>query len=132
VALIVSTENVGDDEASPLEPRLDEAVGAGEAYRAVGFGATSGNGEGTGVRRQRVGLKASCAEGGECGFVSDRERDGQAGVCEGDSGGPALDGEAAARSGWSARRSRSGRVVGAASPADAVGLCSPPSRGRPP
>ncbi|HEU4408743.1 MAG TPA: S1 family peptidase [Polyangiaceae bacterium] len=104
VALVILRDNVPASVATPLEPRLDEPVKAGETYRAVGYGATSGREDaiGAGERRERTGLKASCVEGGgSCALSSGSEWEGQAGVCEGDSGGPAID--------------ANGRVIGVAS-----------------
>jgi Trypsin len=96
IALVVLRNNVAASVAKPLEPRIDDPVDVNEAYRAVGFGATSGDGAapgGAGVRRERTGLKSSCieGEGSDCSLSSGSEWEGEAGVCEGDSGGPALD-----------------------------------------
>lgn len=96
VALVVLRQKVAASVAEPLEPRIDDPVDVNEAYRAVGFGATSGDGTapgGAGVRRERTGLKSSCieGEGSDCSLSSGSEWEGEAGVCEGDSGGPALD-----------------------------------------
>jgi hypothetical protein len=100
IALVVLKRNVPADVAAPIEPRLDDVVAASEGYRAVGFGATSGGEDEekartSGLRRQRQGLSASCVEGegSDCALASAREWEGDAGVCSGDSGGPALDGK---------------------------------------
>jgi hypothetical protein len=97
IALVILRDRVPSSVATPLEPRIDEPVEVGETYRAVGYGATTGasvDDTGAGVRRERAGLKASCIEGdSDCSLSLGSEWEGQAGVCEGDSGGPALDGQ---------------------------------------
>lgn len=100
-ALILGAE-LAADEHSPLTPRLDEPVTSGEAYVAVGFGATLDGGE-QGLRRSRQGLSVSCA-GGDCQSsiaLDAKEFAGGDGVCSGDSGGPAI--------------ASDGRVIGVAS-----------------
>lgn len=110
VALIILAENVPASVATPLIPRVDEAVvGVFEnsanpmIYSAVGYGESAdGNGQ-SGRRRRRDDLTATC-NGGVCPWYTstvDSEWLGQTGVCQGDSGGPAIDLE--------------GRVVGIAS-----------------
>lgn len=101
VAILVLAEPVAGDEAEPLDPRVDEAIVADETYAAVGYGATDDSGTGTGTRRRRDGLVATCV--GDCtgSGAATGEWIGEAGVCVGDSGGPALD--------------ASGHVVGVAS-----------------
>jgi hypothetical protein len=77
--------------ANPLAPRLDEPVTTGEAYTAVGFGATPAASE-QGVRRSREGLVVDCG-GDDCQSrdnVEPSEFAGGDGVCSGDSGGPAI------------------------------------------
>jgi trypsin len=120
IALVLLRNSVPARVAEPLEPRLDEVVGVDETYRAVGYGATSGgddtSGGLAGVRRQRTNLKASCVEDGDrCQLSAGSEWEGQQGVCEGDSGGPALD--------------QNDRVIGVASRSvidDASGACQTP------
>src|SRR5262249_6333011 len=92
VALLVLDEPVHADEATPLIPRVDSAITKGDAYSAVGLGATDGAGPASGIRRRRDGLVVSCVGGG-CTFTLARPAEwiGDHGVCAGDSGGPALD-----------------------------------------
>ena len=92
-ALLRLTSNITS--VCPLNPRVDAPVTLNEAYTAVGSGATSAGGPGAGTRRRVSGLNVLCP--GNCGPGYDQARDweggttAQRGVCEGDSGGPALD-----------------------------------------
>lgn len=91
VALIVLAAAVPPD-VTPLSPRLDEVARAREAYTAVGYGASDGRARDGGVRRRRDRLEVVCV-GSDCDTrqIDDREWRGDHGVCNGDSGGPALD-----------------------------------------
>lgn len=102
LALITLAGVVPASSATPLVPRIDRPVARGELYSAVGYGLDSPGDAGTaGERRARSGLSVNCAPG-RCGEgVETTEFVGSAGVCSGDSGGPALDAE--------------GKVVGVAS-----------------
>jgi hypothetical protein len=85
-----------------VEPRLDVPAARGEPYTAVGFGDALAEGD-PGVRRARDGLNVVCGAR-DCGggsVLTNSEFVGEESVCEGDSGGPALD--------------ASGRVIGVAS-----------------
>jgi hypothetical protein len=92
IALVTLEGLVPPSVATPLIPRIDRDVTAGELYSAVGYGQTSPGDAGVvGERRGRAGLKVSCAPG-VCGKgVEASEFVGDAGICSGDSGGPALD-----------------------------------------
>ena len=81
---------------SPLAPRLDDGVREDEPYAAVGYGASDGDGGDSGLRRRRDRLRVLCV-GDACDTrqVDDGEWRGDHGVCDGDSGGPALDGTGA-------------------------------------
>lgn len=102
LALVTLTTVVPADVATPLVPRIDLPVSVGESYRAVGYGLDAAGDAGTsGTRRMRAGLKVECVAG-KCGQgVDSSEFAGGAGLCSGDSGGPALD--------------AAGRIVGVAS-----------------
>ncbi|HEU4412967.1 MAG TPA: S1 family peptidase [Polyangiaceae bacterium] len=94
-------------------PRLDRALRPGEPYTAVGFGDADAEGNGSGVLRRRDGLTVSCL-GVNCAASEGalpHEWEGEAGVCGGDSGGPALDEE--------------GHVVGIASRSNADDCAGP-------
>jgi MYXO-CTERM domain-containing protein len=78
---------------TPLEPRLEPAVEAGELYSAVGFGVDEDeDGHPAGVRKRLDDLQVECG-GDTCGFgdIRGNEWVGSGGPCNGDSGGPALD-----------------------------------------
>lgn len=93
MAMVVLSSPLPEDEATPLSPRIDHAPEEGEPYAAVGFGNTSGEGDDAGVRRRRDGLRVECV-GYRCGTseqVAGNEWRGDAGACNGDSGGPAID-----------------------------------------
>ena len=92
VALVTLTTSVSASVAKPLIPRIDRAVAAGEAYTAVGYGTDQPGDAGiAGLRRGRTGLKVNCAPGHCTTGVEVSEFVGDAGICSGDSGGPALD-----------------------------------------
>jgi len=93
IAMVVLSRPLPEDQATPLDPRIDHAPEEGEPYSAVGFGNTSGEDDNAGVRRRRDGLKVECV-GYRCGTseqVAGNEWRGDAGSCNGDSGGPAID-----------------------------------------
>jgi hypothetical protein len=81
-----------NDSITPIAPRLGEPTEAGEAFTAVGFGTTLAAG-GAGIRRARPDVQVVCGSN-QCGapdVLTTTEFLGEQGVCEGDSGGPALD-----------------------------------------
>lgn len=80
-------------EATPLTPRLNSIARPGETYSAIGFGASDKDADDAGQRRRRDHLAIVCV-GEDCGSssqVETREWRGDHGICNGDSGGPALD-----------------------------------------
>ncbi len=92
IALVTLSTSVSASVAKPLIPRIDRAVSAGEQYTAVGYGTDQPGDAGTaGLRRGRTGLKVNCAPGHCSTGVEISEFVGDAGICSGDSGGPALD-----------------------------------------
>jgi MYXO-CTERM domain-containing protein len=96
IALIELSSNVPADQAVPLVPRLDTPPMVNETFSAVGYGITNPNdqaGNTAGQRMRYDGAKVSCV-GSACGAnvqAASNEFNGQAPVCSGDSGGPALD-----------------------------------------
>jgi trypsin len=77
---------------APISPRLDDPATRGEAFTAVGYGTALSDGS-AGTRRQISGVQVVCGAD-QCqapGVLTNTEFVGEQGVCEGDSGGPALD-----------------------------------------
>lgn len=92
VALIILKSNVSS--IAPLTPRIDVPVQAGEGYVAVGYGVNADGDQNQG--RMLLGDLAVHCLSDECQQpfgVAPTEFMGQAGICSGDSGGPALDGD---------------------------------------
>jgi len=91
VALIILKSTVAS--ITPLIPRIDVPVQSGEQYVAVGYGVNA-NGDQNPGRMMLGDLAVHCLSD-ECQMfgVAPTEFMGQAGICSGDSGGPALDGE---------------------------------------
>ncbi len=97
LAALILPKPLGEAVVVPLR---DDRARSGELFTALGFGRDGG--EKSGTRRRRDGLRVSCV-GKSCANtqLTDREWWGEGAVCDGDSGGPALD--------------REGRVIGIAS-----------------
>ncbi len=94
IALMIMDGQFRSTSIAPMAPRLNEPARRGEAFTAVGFGDALSDGE-AGVRRVLAGLEVLCGPD-DCnspGFLTRREFVGEQGVCDGDSGGPALDGQ---------------------------------------
>lgn len=92
IALVRLSENVPANVAVPAIPRIDRHVTDGELYTAVGYGVDL---EGVQTGRQVLkDLRIDC-EPGSCSrrIVPVSEFVGEAGICNGDSGGPAFDTE---------------------------------------
>lgn len=95
LALVILASPVDATAAPPLVPRLDDVIGVGEVFSAVGYGQV-GDGAGIGTRRRLDGLGAWCV--GDCGepFVGPLEWIGHPAMAHtggrpGDSGSPAID-----------------------------------------
>jgi Trypsin len=81
------------EKAVPLAPRLDRLAEPGEVYSAVGYGASAQGSEDAGLRRRRDALAVLCV-GDRCDEqkqIEPSEWRGDHGICNGDSGGPAID-----------------------------------------
>jgi len=80
------------DVVPPIAPRLDDPTTRGEAFTAVGYGTALADGA-AGIRRAVSGVQVVCGSD-QCeapDVLTTTEFVGEQGVCEGDSGGPALD-----------------------------------------
>lgn len=95
LAILILKKNIPSDKAKALIPRVDGALIANQEYYAIGYGQTSdGAFDSAGLRRRRDELFVTCAETGCAGmsqFMTNKEWQGDTGICSGDSGGPALD-----------------------------------------
>jgi len=109
IALIELTDTVPNDQAMPIEPRVDSRPATDEPFEAVGYGiqsASDANGATAGERMRIGGLSVGCVGASQCRGTgaTGTEWAADAPICSGDSGGPALDGD--------------GRVIGIASRGD--------------
>ncbi|MEP7124316.1 MAG: trypsin-like serine protease [Byssovorax sp.] len=106
-AILILADTIDPSEAKLLVPRVDSEIAKKDEYYAVGYGATQDDpsGPGAGIRRRRDQLFVACP-GALCpdylkAAIKPVEFVGDQGLCEGDSGSPALDME--------------GRVIGVSS-----------------
>jgi MYXO-CTERM domain-containing protein len=119
LAFLVLSDPVSPSEATPYAPRFSPPA-PGEPYGAVGYGETCADASSelcyleSGQRRRRDGLAVACVDDCPRDRISVTEWGGEAGLCLGDSGGPALD--------------EQGRLIGIAvrGETDAVGNCTGP------
>jgi hypothetical protein len=88
LALVMTVELV---DTTPASLRLASPPEPGEAYSAAGYGLLGELIGGEGTRRSRAGLHFECDTAGCAPTLVTGEILGEAGPCEGDSGGPALD-----------------------------------------
>jgi hypothetical protein len=101
IALIILERPIKPEKALPLIPRVDSMITIYERFSAVGFGSTDEAGNGGGLRRRQDDIEIQCIGlGCESSAITSVEWAGDANLCGGDSGGPAID--------------RQGRVIGVA------------------
>ena len=101
IALIILEDPIRPEKALPLIPRVDSIITIYERFSAVGFGSSDETGNGGGLRRRQDDIEIQCI-GHDCGTsaITGAEWAGDANLCGGDSGGPAID--------------KQGRVIGVA------------------
>ncbi len=94
IALLILTENALASVATPMSVRHRAAPIEDESYTAVGYGDTRDDTEQPFLMRALDGQSVRCV-GEDCSrnAVRDREFFGGDGLCNGDSGGPAIDGQ---------------------------------------
>ncbi len=93
IALLILSQNVPANIATPVTPRLDEPVRRFEEFTAVGYGHT-GNGSGSGVRRSIDNRVIQCGGSYVCpswAATPEEMVSYDSNTCQGDSGGAALD-----------------------------------------
>ena len=94
--MVLSNGGIPETEATPIEPVLDHAPGAKQAFAAVGYGLQDPNDELSSGTRMRFDKSSVTCVGSKCPLGYEAEDDewvGKSPVCSGDSGGPALDAE---------------------------------------
>jgi len=92
--LVLSGSGIPEADAKPIEPVLDHAPGAKQAFAAVGYGLQDPNDDQSSGTRMRFDTSSVYCVGSKCPRGYDAENDewvGKSPVCSGDSGGPALD-----------------------------------------
>ena len=100
LAVLVLSDVIPSSEAKPIAPRFDPPLLNAERYSALGFGATCAIASQekcyleSGTRRRVDGLAVTCAEACPDWTYAASEWLGGGDLCEGDSGGPAIDSEA--------------------------------------